>query len=278
MELAALLSQRFVMPSVPRVMALLLTELSAEQPDLCRIDQLIGSDPALTLRLLQAANGPIFKLPGLIHSVAEALAVLRLGQVQAMVNQAVSQVSFKAVPGLQLTRFWSYSLDVARVARSLAGVLRLNQQAAYSCGQIHAVGELAMRVAMPEAVELDALCAPLDYRRARAENQNLGFCYTQVGAGLAEQWHFPQLLVDSLRFAHAPFDSDNDDSEPLAGVLHLAIWRARAKQAAMSAKAMVVTFPGAVADALELDIDMVLQQDPIDWTRQVPGASFPANL
>jgi hypothetical protein len=31
---------------------------------------------------------------------------------------------------------------------------------------------------------------------------------------------------------------------------------------------MAVTFPGAVGEVLSLDIDMVLQQDPIDWNSQ----------
>jgi hypothetical protein len=34
---------------------------------------------------------------------------------------------------------------------------------------------------------------------------------------------------------------------------------------------MAVTFPGAVGDVLSLDIDMVLQQDPIDWTSPRAG-------
>ncbi len=272
MELAALLNQRFVMPSVPRVVALLLTELGAAQPDLRRIDQLLGTDPALGLRLLQAANAPFFKLPGQIHSVAEALAVLRLGQVQAMVTQAASQASFKAGPGLQLTKFWVYSVDTARMARSLAGLLRLNQQAAYTLGLIHAVGELAMRAAMPQAVELDKQCGPLELKRARAERQVFGFCNTQVSAGLAAQGHFPQVMVDALSFAHAPFD--NEAYEPLAGVLHLATWRARARQSGLSPNGLAVTFPSLVGEVLGLDIDMVLQQDPLDWFKQVPGQTF----
>jgi HD-like signal output (HDOD) protein len=272
MEMSVLLTQRFVTPSVPRVVALLLTELSASQPDLRRIDQLLGSDPALGVRLLQAANAPFFKLPGQIHSVAEALAVLRLGQVQAMVSQAASQASFRAALGVDLPKFWASSVAAARVARSLAGLLRLNQQAAYTCGLIHAVGELAMRTAMPEALALDARCGPLDLKRGRVERAAFGFCHTQVSAGLVAQWHFPQAIVDALSFAHAPFD--NDAYEPLAGVLHLAIWRARARLAGLSQNGLAVTFPAPVGEVLGLDIDMVLQQDPTDWSQQVPGQTF----
>jgi HD-like signal output (HDOD) protein len=272
MNLEGLLSQRFVMPSVPRVVALLLTELVAVEPNLRRINQLLSCDPALGLRLLQAANAPLFKLQGDIHSVSEALAVLRLGQVQSMVVQAAGQASFKTVPGMDLPKFWSYSVDTARVARAVAGLMQLDQQVAYTCGLIHGVGELAMRVVMPEVVQLDEVCEPLSIKRCRVEQRALGFCFTEVSAGLARQWHLPQLLIDALQVAHAPFD--NEVYEPLAGVMHLAIWRARVRQAGLSAKATVVSFPARVAEVMELDIDMVLQQDPTDWSKQMPGQVF----
>ena len=44
MELAALLSPRFVIPSAPRLVALLSAELVRAQPDLRRIDQLISQE------------------------------------------------------------------------------------------------------------------------------------------------------------------------------------------------------------------------------------------
>lgn len=272
LNLEGLLAQRFVMPSVPRVVALLLTELAASQPDLRRIDQLLTVDPALGLRVLQAANAPYFKLQGQIHSVAEALAVLRLGQIQAMVVQAAGQTSIKAIPGVDLPRFWSYCVDTARVARALAGLLQLNQQAAYTCGLIHGLGALAMRSAMPESLLLDDTADPMAFKRARAEMQAFGFCYTEVSAGFAVQSHFPQVLVDALHFAHKPVD--NEVYEPLAGVTHLAIWRARARYARLSPNGTAVTFPALVAEVMGLDIDMVLQQDPTDWSKQVPGQVF----
>jgi len=39
---------------------------------------------------------------------------------------------------------------------------------------------------------------------------------------------------------------------------------------------LTVTFPSLVAEMLGLDIDMVLQQDPIDWSRQVTGSVLPS--
>ncbi len=272
MRLFELASQHFDMPSIPKVMALLLTELARGEPDLRRIDQLLSTDPALTARVLQAGNASFFKLSGCLHSVAEALAVLRLGQVQSIVAAAAASATFKSVPGVALTQFWAYSLDCAKVARALGALLRLNQQAAFTCGLVHAMGELAMRMAMPEALVLDQQAGVFDLKRARVERHALGYCYTEVSAALARQWHLPEIMVNALAWQHAALD--NEVYEPLAGVIHLAIWRARAKQASLSASALAVSFPAMVGDVLGLDIDMVLQQDPIDWMAHAPVATL----
>ena len=157
-------------------------------------------------------------------------------------------------------------MDTARLARSLAGVVRLNQQAAYTSGLLHAIGEVAMHLHMPQALAaLHPDIAPLDPRRSRAERRALGFCYAQVGAGFSAQWNFPQAVVDALAQQSAPFEGEA--YEPLAGVLHLASWRVRSRELGLPDDALADTFPGPVGDVLGLDIDMVLQQDPIDWHR-----------
>jgi len=264
MKLSALLEQQFNLPSIPKVVALLLTELDRPEVDLKKITQLISTDPALTTRLLQLANSSFFNLSGKISSVSEALAVLDLAHVKTMAQAAASVASPKAVPGINLHRFWEYSLNVAKVSRSLAGLVRQNQQAAFTCGLVHAIGELAMHLAMPqEMARLNLEIPPLDLRRARMEHREFGYCYGTVGAGYARMWRFPQIMVDALEHQYAPFE--NNVYEPLAGVIHLASWRARAKEARLNERAMAVTFPDPVGVVLDLDIDSVLQQDPFDW-------------
>lgn len=274
MELKTLLASQFELPSIPKVLALLLSELEQDEPDLKKINQLVSTDPALTMRLLQVGNSGFFKLSRKINSVSEALAILGLSHVRAIAQAAASAASFMAVPGLNLQQFWACSLNVAKLSRSLAGVLRQNQQAAFSCGLIHAVGELVMHIGMPEeTAALDCEVPPLDLRRAKAERRHFGFCYAQVSAGLARQWQFPQPIVEALAHQDSPFEHD-DAYEPLAGVIHLAAWRVRARETGLSDKALVVTFPGSVGEVLGIDIDMVLQQDPIDWSAQVPGRTL----
>jgi len=267
MELNALLAQPVSLPSLPRAVALLMSELAHAEPSLRRLNQFFGTDPALAARLLELANSPTFQLQGRIAGISEALAVLGTGQLRTLVSTAPLGTTSRSVPGVNMQQFWRYSLNTARMARSLAGLVHQSQTAAYSAGLLHAVGELVLHLADPEAVQkVNALVAPLDLRRARMEQRLLGYTFADVSAGLARSWQLPQVLVDALQHQNAPFEGEA--SEALAGVLHLAAWRARTREAELGDRELAVAFPGEVGLTLGLDIDMVLQQDPIDWTVQ----------
>jgi HD-like signal output (HDOD) protein len=265
MELNALLAHPVALPSLPRAVALLMTELGHDEPSLRRVNQLMGTDPALAARLLEMANAPAFQMQRQIVGIPEALALLGVAQLRSLVSTAPLGATSRSVPGINMQQFWRYSLNTAKLARSLAGIGHHNQIAAYTAGLVHAVGELLMHLAAPDIIfSINDLVSPLDLRRAKIEHRILGYCYGNVSAELAQRWQFPEVVVDALQHQSAPLD--NNAYEPLAGVIHLASWRARAREAEMGEKEMAVSFPGEVGLMLGLDIDMVLQQDPIDWT------------
>ena len=273
MQLSDLLAMPAALPSIPKVVALLMSELNRDEPDLRTVNQLVNTDPGLATRVLQLANSAHFNLSGRIGSVSEALAIMGINHVRSLVSTAALSGAFKAVPGIAMPQFWRYSLDVAKISRALAGNVRENQGTAFTAGLIHASGALVMHLGMGEAVlALDKAVPPLDLRRARAEQRAFGFAWGQVGAGLCSAWCFPQQIVDALQYQHAPFD--NDAYEPLAGILHLATWRARARQAELSERELATSFPDVVGLTLGLDIDAVLQQDPIDWSSGSEAAMF----
>ena len=264
MELHALVATPCALPSMPRIVALLLAELAQPQPQLQRLNQLFGGDPALAARLLEQANGALFRATGEVVGVPEALALLSQAQLHSLVRSAPLGAASRSVPGVNLPQFWRYSHNTARLARALAGFVQHNQLAAYTAGLLHGVGELVLHLGYAEkAQSLNTLVPPLDYRRAKIEQRILGYHYAQITAGLAQRWQLPSSVVDALTYMVAPLD--NQVYEPLAGVLHLAAWRARAREAGWGEKELAVSFPGEVGLALGMDIDMVLQQDPIDW-------------
>ena len=273
MELNALLGQPVALPSLPRTVALLMNELAQREPSLRRLNLLFGSDPVLAARLLELANAPAHQLTRQVAGISEALVLLGSAPLQTLVSSATLGTAARAVPGINLQQFWRYSLHTAKLARSLAGVVFQNPTAAYTAGLLHGLGELLIHLGNPQkAQSMNTLVLPLDMRRGKIEQRILGYSYTHVSAALAQRWLLPQVVVDPLQYQAAPFE--NTAYEPLAGVIHLAAWRVRGREASPSERELAVTFPGEIGLMLGLDIDMVLQQDPIDWTVRPDAADY----
>ena len=273
MELNALLGQPVALPSLPRTVALLMNELAQREPSLRRLNMLVGSDPVLAARLLELANAPAHQLTRQVAGISEALVLLGSAPLQTLVSSATLGTAARAVPGINLQQFWRYSLHTAKLARSLAGVVFQNPTAAYTAGLLHGLGELLIHLGNPQkAQSMNTLVLPLDMRRGKIEQRILGYSYTHVSAALAQRWLLPQVVVDALQYQAAPFE--NTAYEPLAGVIHLAAWRVRGREAGLSERELAVTFPGEIGLMLGLDIDMVLQQDPIDWTVRPDAADY----
>lgn len=273
MELNALLGQPVALPSLPRTVALLMNELARREPSLRRLNLLFGSDPVLAARLLELANAPAHQLTRQVAGISEALVLLGSAPLQTLVASATLGTAARAVQGIHLQQFWRYSLHTAKLARSLAGVVFQNPTAAYTAGLLHGLGELLIHLGNPQkAQSMNTLVLPLDMRRGKIEQRILGYSYTHVSAALAQRWLLPQVVVDALQYQAAPFE--NTAYEPLAGVIHLAAWRVRGREAGLSERELAVTFPGEIGLMLGLDIDMVLQQDPIDWTVRPEAADY----
>ena len=273
MELNALLGQPVALPSLPRTVALLMNELAQREPSLRRLNLLFGSDPVLAARLLELANAPAHQLTRQVAGMSEALVLLGSAPLQTLVSSATLGTAARAVPGINLQQFWRYSLHTAKLARSLAGVVFQNPTAAYTAGLLHGLGELLIHLGNPQkAQSMNTLVLPLDMRRGKIEQRILGYSYSHVSAALAQRWLLPQVVVDALQYQAAPFE--NTAYEPLAGVIHLAAWRVRGREAGLSERELAVTFPGEIGLMLGLDIDMVLQQDPIDWTVRPDAADY----
>jgi len=122
-----------------------------------------------------------------------------------------------------------------------------------------------MHIGMPDEVRrLDMMVPPLDLRRSVFEYQEFGFSFAEVGAGMLERWQFPGPIVSALAHQNAPFEGEAYDK--LAGVLHLASWRARAEEIQLDRSGMVATFPDMVGLTLGVDLDSVLGKDPEEWS------------
>ena len=104
------------------------------------------------------------------------------------------------------------------------------------------------------------------------EHELLGYSYAQVGAGFARAWNLAAELAEVLEDHDAPFERGG--YEPMAGILHLAVWRCRAYEMGYTEKDLAVTFPDKTALALEMDLSEVLTLAPVEWTTRQEAQAF----
>lgn len=257
MRIEKLLKQPRALPSPPKVVRRLIATFDQDEVDMLQAAALIEEDPVLTAKMLKTANSAFFGLTRPVSTAREALNILGLIKVRALVIAASFGESFHSVGSVNMNQFWRYSMNTAKLARYIALPIRIDENTAFTSGLIHNIGELVMHVGMPEAmVDLERSVPMLDLKRSTAERALFGYSYAEVGAALAREWHFPKRMINAIEHQCAPFE--NDVYEPIAGVVHIASWRARAEEGHMRSEVLINTYPDPVGLVLGIDPDIVV--------------------
>jgi HD-like signal output (HDOD) protein len=260
MQLEKLLKQPNALPSAPKVVRKLIETFDQEEVDAMLVASYIEDDPVLTAKLLKTANSAFFGLSRQVSNAREAMNVLGMIKVRALVIAASLGEGFHTVGSVNLNQFWRYSLNTANLSRYIALPIKIDENTAFTAGLIHGIGELVMHVGMPEAMlDLDRSVPMLDLKRSKAERGIFGYSYAEVGAALAREWHFPKRMINAIEHQTAPFD--NDVYEPIAGVIHIGSWRARAEEQAMRSELLINTYPDPVGLVLGIDPDTVVAEE-----------------
>lgn len=259
MTLETLLQHPNALPSAPKVVDELIS--SFENPDVSveEIARKLSLDPVLSAKLLRLANSAYYHVSRRIGNVEDAVRMLGFVTVRTLVISSGLVGGFKNVPGLDLKRFWRYSLHTAVAAKWLARKIGVNTDLAFTIGMMHAIGELVMHTGMTaEAQALDATVPTYDPKRLEAERAAFGFDFAEVGAELAMRWKFPNIFPDTIRDFPAP---NRPDTTRMAAVIHLAVWRARADELRLSGEALAATVP-AITESLGLPAEELLEDMP----------------
>lgn len=269
MDLKTLVDQPGKLPTIPKIVQKLIESFNADNIPSTEIAQQIASDPALSAKLLRLANSAYFHVSRTVGTVDDALRMLGFVMVRNLVLSSGMVAAFRNTPGIDLPRFWRYTLYTACTARWLAERAGINGDMMFTLSMMHGIGQLQMHLCMaPDVLKpLDAQAGVLDPRRAEVEREQLGFHYGQVSSELAHIWHFPNVLIAALADVPEPLASPVFDKP--ASLVHLGCWRARAEVLGWGAEEAQATYPAAVADRLALAPDwtdlLAPEGDPELW-------------
>jgi diguanylate cyclase (GGDEF)-like protein len=193
------------LPSMPAVALQILDRCQQEDPDITEIAKLIGSDPALSAKILRLTNSPMYGLKCQVRTVSHAICLLGLSAVRPLA------LSFSLVKNLQhgdkqtLSWFWKRSLLSAVAARELATATnyRLSEEA-FLGGLLQDIGLLAL-LQMAGKDYADLLRPGIGHDELSVkERQLFGEDHASLGGWLAERWKLPDSLRTAIETSHAP--------------------------------------------------------------------------
>lgn len=262
MTLDELLHNPKALPTAPKVLADLIHSFEDPEVSVSQITRTLSADPVLAAKLLRLANSAYYKVSRSVATVDDAVRMLGFVTVRTLVISSGLVNGFKSVPsGLDLQRFWRYSLNTAVAARWIANKTGEDADLAFTIGLMHAIGLVIIHSGMPvEAQKLDDFVGPYDPSRMQHETSTLGFSFYDVGAGLAERWKFPAVFTRTIREVAAPLGAAPADR--LAAVIHLAAWRAQLNEAREAPDDIAGDLPVAVAALLGLETGRLLEEMP----------------
>ena len=210
LDRAHCIEQVRALPSLPAVVVQLMSLLQQQDVNLDPIAETLSLDQALAAKVLQLANSPFYGMSGRITSIRDGINILGLRPLGTLVLAAVLTVQFDQLHGkaLHLDEFWRHSIASAVAARALAESQGLDESSAFTAGLLHDVGLLVLDSLYPiEMAQALQWAVEHDAPHLQAEQALLGVSHAEVGAWLAQHWHFAPEVVEAIAGHHHPSDS-----------------------------------------------------------------------
>ncbi len=188
-------------PPRPTVVTGMMEEQSRDEPDLGRIAQLIASDVGISAAVLKTVNSPLYGLKRKATSIDQAVSMLGLNNVAALVTSLTLRHS---IPADGLDRFWDEAARTALLMAFLAQYLgNVPREEAYMFGLFHDCGIPLLVTRFPnykETLRLANAAMERDFTAVEDERHHTN--HAVVGGLLAANWHLPRHLRDAIRLHH----------------------------------------------------------------------------
>lgn len=180
------------LPTLPEVALKIRDAVEKDTHSAAEIAELLSQDSALSARLLQLANSPLYRTRNAVDSLQHAITRLGVRIVKDLVVMLAIKQAFntsnKAIEE-QFREIWQTSVDVAAISRVLAKTQNgLDTEQAVLAGLIHNIGTLPIiELANQQPTLISDTANLLDII-----NQIQG----PLGKKILSFWNFPQALID----------------------------------------------------------------------------------
>lgn len=200
-------------PSPSPVLHRILEVRRRDDVEFDELEEIVNSDPALTVQFLKIANGvEIRRHTNAVHSVRRAILAIGMRRtVNIITLHALDSLQTRDMPGYDMADqgMWRFSLRCAEAMRALGALdAKSGDVDLYTSGLVLNIGKLALGPYLAEVLDQVMLVVhehqvPFD----QAEAIVLGIDHAELGAALAAHWNLPDGFIHTIRYHHRPHEA-----------------------------------------------------------------------
>ena len=196
------------LPTLPSLYVEIMEELRSPNASIQKTGKIISKDVGMTAKVLQLVNSAFFGLPRHVSSPGQAVALIGLDTVKALVLSVHIFTQFAPKELTSLEGLWKHSLTTSLFAKIIAREENQKQTFIDDCfmtGLLHDLGKLILSVNLPDRYrQIHAGAIERNISLWDAEREVLGVTHSEVGAYLLGLWGLPDDTVEGLAFHHCP--------------------------------------------------------------------------
>lgn len=187
------------------------------------IAEVVMFDPALTAKLLQIVNSPLYHFKSRVDTISMAISIMGTNELFGLATAVTSVNVFAALSSssFDIESFWKHSLACAIMARRIAREsCVLHPERLYVAGLLHDIGYLVLYNARRSDEEQLLQAGVSEARINQAEIERFGHGHAEIGAELMKDWNLSDALVGAIAYNHHPAEAGDHVFD--ASIVHLA--------------------------------------------------------
>lgn len=215
--------ERVGVPTLPEVAVKVLDLTEKPGSSFKDFAEVVGSDQALTGKLLRMANSAYFAQSREVTSIERAMMLIGLQRLKALVlGFHLAETAGKS-QGVNLREIWTQSIFRGWLAHGLAEQVCPDVRGeSFIVGLISDAGLPLMPLLLNEYDEVIG-DETMPSKRYLAERRGLAFTHVDVATALCRMWNFPERLAKPIRLHHDPIRTPDlrDSAHALHAIAYL---------------------------------------------------------
>ncbi|MFC1562577.1 HDOD domain-containing protein [candidate division KSB1 bacterium] len=196
------------LPTLPQVFYKIIETIEMPDSSAKDVKETIKKDPSISAKILKISNSALYGYTKEITDISKAIVLLGFDMIKSI---ALSVSVFSSFPRTEnystkfdRELFWIHSMASAEAAVITADKMGYpKKDQAFLIGLIHDIGKVVLDYYFtPEYKRVIAKVRQENLLIREAEIEILNFDHALIGGWLGEQWHFPESILNSIKYHH----------------------------------------------------------------------------